>query len=231
MVKEIKEQLCHLEDQDFKKFNQNLLPGVKNIIGIRMPVLRKLAQKLAKEDFRTYLSEAEQMITGDSAHEEIMMQGLVIGYAKMTIEERMQYLDEFIPKIQNWAVCDSCCMGYKFMRKDKATWFSYLEKYWKSREEFEIRFAVVSMLVHFTDEEYIGRLLEIFNYIHHTGYYAKMAVAWAVSVCYIKFPEETRKFLLNNDMDDFTHNKAIQKIQESYRVERKEKEELKQLKR
>lgn len=78
---------------------------------------------------------------------------------------------------------------------------------------------------------YIEQVLEILNHTSHEGYYVKMAVAWAVSVCYVKFPIQTKRLLLANEMDDFTHNKAIQKIRESYRVSREEKVELNRLKR
>ena len=73
-------------------------------------------------------------------------------------------------------------------------------------------------------------LLKIFDKIQHEGYYVKMAVAWAISMCYVKFPEKTRAFLEHNHLDTFTQNKAIQKIRESYRVSQEEKEELKKLK-
>ena len=75
------------------------------------------------------------------------------------------------------------------------------------------------------------RVLEILGKVHHEGYYVKMAAAWAVSVCYVKFPEKTEVFLRKNLLDDFTHNKAIQKIRESYRVSKEDKERLKELRR
>lgn len=159
------------------------------------------------------------------------MQGLVIGYAKMDREERKTYLDEFVPKIRNWAVCDSCVTGYKFMEKEPEYWFAYLKGYRDSGKEFELRFMIVSMMAHFVDEEHIDEILEICEQTQHEGYYTKMGVAWALQVCYVKFPEKTRTLLEHNDMDNFIHNKAIQKIRESYRVSREEKEELKLLKR
>ena len=149
----------------------------------------------------------------------------------MSTEQRMQALDMFVPKIHNWAVCDSCCMGYKFMEKEQEVWFSYLRKYRNSSREFEVRFFIVSLLAHYINEAYIEQVLEILNHTSHEGYYVKMAVAWAVSVCYVKFPIQTKRLLMANEMDDFTHNKAIQKIRESYRVSREEKEELNRLKR
>ena len=89
-------------------------------------------------------------------------------------------------------------------------------------------------IIEVSDEKtpaYIEQVLEILNHTSHEGYYVKMAVAWAVSVCYVKFPIQTKRLLLANEMDDFTHNKAIQKIRESYRVSREEKVELNRLKR
>lgn len=231
MVEEIREKLYALSEEDYKEFNQKLLPGVENVIGIRIPALRKLAQEIAKTDCRAYLEEAEEKIRADSIHEEIMLRGLVIGYGKMDLTERRKYLDGFVPEIGNWAVCDSCVTSYKFMRKDPDYWFDYLRTYRDSREEFQLRFMIVAMMSHFVDEKHIDEILKICDGLHHDGYYAKMGTAWAIQVCYVKFPEQTRRLLENNHMDDFTHNKAIQKIRESYRVSREVKEELEKLKR
>ena len=231
MIKEIREELDQLGEESYRQFNQKLIPGTDHVIGVRMPALRKLAKGIAKTDSKQYLEEAQTEIDERSAHEEIMLYGLVLGYAKMSTEQRMQALDMFVPKIHNWAVCDSCCMGYKFMQKEPEVWFSYLQTYQNSSREFEVRFAVVSLLAHYVNETYLDQVLQILNRLRHDGYYAKMAVAWAVSICYIQFPVQTKAFLLKNELDDFTQNKAIQKIRESYRVSREEKEELNLLKR
>ncbi len=69
-------------------------------------------------------------------------------------------------------------------------------------------------------EDYIDEVLNILNNIHHDGYYVKMAVAWAISYCYISFPEKTLDFLKNNNLDKFTYNKSLQKIIESNRVDK-----------
>ena len=112
MIEEITAKLYDLTEEDFRVFNSKLLPGVTRILGVRLPAMRKLAKKTAKGDFRSYLEEAHEKITADSIHEEIMMQGLVIGYAKMERDEYRKYLDEFVPKISNWSVCDSCVNGF-----------------------------------------------------------------------------------------------------------------------
>lgn len=231
MVEEIRKILHELSEEDYKTFNQKLLPGVEHVLGVRLPAMRKLAKEVAKGDFRSYLDEAAEKIGADSIHEEIMLQGLVLGYVKMDREERTEYLEEFVPKITNWAVCDSCVNSYKFMQKDPDYWFDYLKKYQKSDEEFRLRFMIVAMMSHFVDESHIDEILRICSTVRNDGYYTKMGVAWALQVCYVKFPEKTKALLKDNQMDDFTHNKAIQKIRESYRVSREEKEELNQLKR
>lgn len=103
MIENIRMRLEQLSEEDYKKFNENLLPGTEHVLGVRMPKLRTLAKEVAKEDFRTYLDEAHEKISADqgSYHEEIMLEGLVIAYAKMELEERFFYLDRFVPKIHN----------------------------------------------------------------------------------------------------------------------------------
>ena len=169
-VENMRKKLYGLAETDYKDFNKKLLPGVEHIIGIRLPAMRSLAKETAKGDFRSYLDEAKEKITLASMHEEIMMQGLVIGYAKMDREERKTYLDEFVPKIRNWAVCDSCVTGYKFMEKEPEYWFAYLKGYRDSGKEFELRFMIVSMMAHFVDEEHIDEILEICEQTQHEGY-------------------------------------------------------------
>ena len=163
MIEEITAKLYDLTEEDFRVFNSKLLPGVTRILGVRLPAMRKLAKKTAKGDFRSYLEEAHEKITADSIHEEIMMQGLVIGYAKMERDEYRKYLDEFVPKISNWSVCDSCVNGFKFMRNDPEYWFDYLKIYRDSKEEFELRFMIVAMMNHFVDEDHIDEILSICN--------------------------------------------------------------------
>lgn len=233
MIAEIKMCLEQIAEEDYKKFNENLLPGTEHVLGVRMPKLRTLAKEVAKEDFRTYLDEAHEKISADqsSYHEEIMLEGLVIAYAKMELEERFFYLDRFVPKIHNWAVCDCCSNTYKFMEKYQEESFAYIDKYLHSQREYELRFGIVSLLDHFMNDTYIDQVLAICECTRHEGYYVKMAVAWTLSICYVKYPAKTRMLLEKNTMDDFTHNKTIQKIRESYRVSKEEKEELKNLKR
>lgn len=225
-MKEIRNKLFSLADEEYQKFHSSLCPGTNNIIGIRVPVLRNVAKEIAKEDWKNYLRTAKS-----DYYEEIMLQGMVIGLAKMNLAERLDYIKSFVPKIDNWAVCDVTCAGLKFTKKHMSEVWEFLKPYINSNKEFEIRFGVVMLLDFYITEEYIKQVLEILNSIHHEGYYVKMAVAWAISVCYIKFPKETMVLLQNNKLDIFTYNKALQKIIESYRVTKEDKEIIRKMKR
>lgn len=223
---EITDKLFSLADPKYQKFHSALCPGTNNMIGVRVPVLRGVAKEIVKDDWRTFLRHAK-----NDYYEEIMLQGMVIGLAKMELEERVNYLTSFIPKIDNWAVCDVTCAGLKFAKKNEKEVWEFLMPYIHSQNEFEIRFGVVMMLDFYITEGYIEKVLEILNQIKHEGYYVKMAVAWAISICYIKFPKETMILLQNNNLDTFTYNKALQKIIESYRVSKEEKETIRAMKR
>jgi len=222
----IREKLFKLADEKYKIFHSNICPGINNIIGIRVPVLREYAKRLSKDNWKDNLKNI-----GNDYYEEIMLQGMIIGLACKDIEETKKYLKEFILKIDNWAVCDTCTAGLKITKKHREEMWEFIQIYLNSEKEFELRFAIVMMLDFFIVEEYIDKVLIELNKIKHDGYYVKMAVAWAISICYIKFKDKTDKLLHNNDLDDFTYNKAIQKIIESYRVDEKDKEELKRRKR
>ncbi|MEC0092061.1 DNA alkylation repair protein [Paenibacillus macquariensis] len=222
----IREQLVKLVDKEYQKFSSALIPNINNIIGIRLPELRKLAKNIAKGDWRSYLEHTEC-----EYFEEIMLQGMVIGYAKADIEEILPYVAAFVPRIDNWSVCDSFCIGLKFTKSNMKQVWEFLQPYLSSDKEYEIRFGVVMLLNFYIEEEYIEQVLLRLDNIEHEGYYVKMAVAWAISICYIKLPESTIIYLASNSLDDFTYNKALQKITESFRVDQDAKQIMRSMKR
>ena len=220
----IKAELANLSEPQFRAFNEKLLPGTKNVLGVRLPALRAIAKKLAKGDWKTYLAYAS-----DDSFEEIMLQGLVIGYLKAPLEEIFEPLRAFIPKIDNWSVCDSTAAGLKLAKTYPKEFWNFLIPY-LSGTEFEIRFALVMFLDHFLMPEYVDEVLSKADF-NPDGYYAKMALAWLVSICYVKFPEKTEEFLQDCTLDDWTFNKSIRKIQESYCVSGENKIRLQKMKR
>ena len=161
-----------------------------------------------------------------------MLQGMIIGLAKLELEERIHYIRLFVPRINNWAVCDIFSGELKktAVGKGKETVWQFIQPYLKSKEEYEIRFGIV-MLFHYVDEDHIDSLLEYADLFTHEAYYARMAMAWMISICFIKFPDKTMKYLKQSKLDNWTYNKSLQKIIESLRVDKETKDIIRSMKR
>lgn len=227
MIKEeIRRKLYEIQDLKYKEFHSSLCPNVDNIIGVKVPKLREIAKELSKTDLKEYL-ELEDI----TFYEEKVIQGLLIGTSKLSIEETKKYLEKFIPKIDSWAVCDVVCSSLKITNKHQNEMWEFIEKYIKSKNEFEIRFSIVMYLDYYLNDKYIDKVIKNISKIKSDKYYVQMAIAWLLSVSYIKQRDKTIEYLKNNKLDNFTYNKALQKIIESYRVSKEEKELIKNMKR
>lgn len=225
--KEIKEKLLDLADEEYKKFHTSLCPNTIEILGVRAPKLRELAKEIVKsENVKEYLENAT-----DDSYEEILLQGMVLGLWKTNIEEFTYYLEKFVPKIQSWAICDMSVSSFKIVKKNKEYIWNFLQKYLKSDKEYEIRFVLVMILNYYIEEEYLEEVFKILNSINNDAYYVKMAKAWTIQVAFVSFPVESIKFLENNKLDDWTYNKALQKILESYKVSEETKQIIRNMKR
>lgn len=223
----IRKELKTLADAKYKEFHSSLLPGTDNVLGVRIPQLRIMAKRIAKQnDWHPFINATEA-----NFYEETMLQGMIIGLAKIDFEEQMNYVKMFIPRIDNWAVCDIFCGELKtLVKKEKNEVWQFIQPYLYSDKEFEKRFGVV-MLLHYIDEEYIDRLLEYADLFEHEAYYARMAMAWTLSTCFVKYPDKTMKYLKQSKLDTWTYNKALQKTAESLRVNKETKLLIKSMKR
>lgn len=221
----LREQLLDMAEPGYRDFHAALVPGVENILGIRLPLLRGIAREIARGDWRAFLAGDDVLY-----YEERMLRGLVIGFAKCTPGEKLGYVARFVPEIDNWAVCD--CFCWRLKAAERAPMWDFIQPYFHAEREYELRFAVVMALGNFVDAEHLEKLLELLGSIRHEGYYARMGVAWAVSVCFIKFPERTMRWLREAcPLDDWTFNKSLQKIVESYRVTDADKAAVRAMKR
>ena len=220
----LRDQLLELCEPKYMKFTSALMPGVENVLGIRLPLLRKIAREIAAGDWRAYLAQA-----GDFYFEERMLQGMVISYARCDPAEKLEHVARFIPKIDNWAVCD--CFCWRLKAAERQPMWEFIRPRFRSEAEYEVRFAVVMALGNFVDQAHLEDLLQLLDGIRHEAYYARMGVAWAVLVCYIKFPERTHAWLESCSLDDWTFNKSLQKIVESYRVSDAAKQQIRTMKR
>lgn len=219
----VRQVLFDNQDLEYKEFQSRLVPNIDSnlIIGVRVPILRKMAKAIAKErtDFDV------------KYYEEKMLKGFCIGYNKSDINDKLNQLEEFIPLIDNWAVCDCVCSTLKFTEKNREEVWEFLSHYIHDTDhEYSVRFAVVMMLDYYLTGEYIDEVIHHYLNIKSDYYYINMAVAWALSVAYVKYKDKVLPLLENKELPQWVHNKTIQKICESNRVERSEKIYLKALK-
>ena len=217
-LQDIRKKLYSMSDEKYRKFSMSLLPGIENVIGVRLPDLRKLAKDIAKSEYALFYLESDT----DGIFEENMLHGMVTAYIKTDFEEKIKLIERFVPLINCWSVCDSFCTSLKPMKKLKAEQrqelFNFLKPYFLSDKEYFVRFAVVMLMVCFDDEDYLEKNFEMILKITHSGYYVKMAVAWAISVFFVTDSKLTKKYMESGCFDDDTLLKAIGKIRDSYRV-------------
>lgn len=230
MIEEIRKKLRELSDEKYKKFHSSLCPNVDGIIGVRVPVLRQYAKEL----YSKY--SIEQIKIGDTYYEELVLQGMIIGFqtsakTPQELEKIFEQIKKFVPKINSWAVCDTFCAGLKITKKHKKEMLELIKQYLNSKSEFEVRFAVVMLLDFYITEEYIDEVLSILEKLKSDQYYIQMAVAWCYSIALIKFYDKTLQSLSNANIDNFTYNKSLQKAIESYRINPVQKDQLRKLKR
>ena len=219
MKLDIRQELFAAEDPKYKAFHKKLIPDVQEdkIIGVRIPQLRKLGKKLESDDFAW------------DYYEEVMLHGFYIGYKKMEYSERLSLLDEFVPRIDNWAVCDCVCASLKFIEKKRTEFLQYLKKYMDSEKEYELRFAAVILMDYYLTDDYIDFSLNWLKSVKSEYYYVQMAVAWALCTAFTKYQDKVMPVLESKTLPKDVQNRTISKIRDSFRVDRNTKEYLKTL--
>ena len=215
------EYLFSLKDDEYQKFNQKIVK-TDNIIGIRLPILKNIAKIIAKNEYLSFIKNNKHQYS-----EEIMLHGLVITYLKIDFNESIKLFDEYIKYIDSWATCDSVVMNYKIVKKNLDICLIKIKEYLKSDKPFIKRVGIV-LLFYYLNDDYIDEVLKLINSIKSEDYYVKMANAWLISICLVKYYDKTVKFLKSCQLDDWTYNKALKKAIESYRI--KDKEILRKMK-
>ncbi len=221
---ELRKHLLTFKDVKYRDFTKKIVDTKYEMIGIRIPILRKIAKDIVKTDYIDYLDNFNYKY-----FEEIFIYGFVLGYIK---EKNLfkKYLNRYIKMIDNWSLCDSAVASFKIFKTNKFNMYDVVDKLINSKKTFEIRAGIVILLDYYIEDSYLNDIFKYVNTIKSSEYYVNMALAWLLSICYIKYPEETYKFLLDNNLDKFTFNMTISKICDSYRVDKKDKDKLKKLK-
>ncbi|MBQ7643304.1 MAG: DNA alkylation repair protein [Clostridia bacterium] len=209
-------------DEKFKDFNAKIVAGEKPMIGVRTPVIHKIAKEVAKEFPYEYLSDCKF-----AYYEDTLVYGLVI--ATFPFGEFSRCLPAYLSNADNWAHIDLFASKIKCVKKERDKFFGMIKNDIFTAEGFYLRFLLVALLDYFVTEENLPFIFSAAKASDGKGYYNDMAIAWLLSACYIAFPEETYAFLSEKSLGDFTHNKTISKISDSYRVSDEDKIKIKKL--
>jgi len=205
-----------LKEQDFARKPQ---------IGISYPKMEKIASNILAK------SPIEFLETNDcSIYEMEILHTMVIGRLK-DFETAFNFFKSFAVVAKEWSVVDSLCQRFLIAKKHRWVVYDWLKEYAMADDEYQQRIVAVMLLSHFLVEEFIYPSIEMLIQLDNPGYYCKMAVAWAFATIMAKYPEKGFVVLRSNRLDAWTHNKAIQKTMESFRVSADIKVLVKQLKR
>lgn len=221
----IKEELLALQDISYADFQAKLTPNIPRdlFIGVRVPEMRKLAKKVAKEpETSKFLKNLPHKY-----YDENMLHGLIISEIK-DYDACIVAVDEFLPYVDNWAVCD--IMSPKIFKKNKKALLEKIKEWSASEKTYTCRFGIEMLMSHFLDDDFKAEYLEIPLFVYCEDYYVQMMIAWFFATALAKEWDATIKYMEDKRLDTWTHNKAIQKARESRRITLKEKEYLKSLK-
>ena len=220
---EIQKYLLSQADQKYRAFTLSLIPNVdeKTFIGVRLPILKKYAKQLDnKEEFLDCLPH--------EYHEENILHAFILSSIK-DYDEFIRRVDAFLPYVSNWSVCDTICNKHLNKHKDKL--INEIYKWLKSNQLYRVRYAVKCLMNYYLGEDFKKEHIDKVSEIKLDDYYVKMMIAWYLATGLAKNYDDFIIPIEEGKFDNFTHNKAIQKAVESFRVSDEHKTYLKSLKR
>ena len=221
---QIQEYLFSQQDLKYRDFHSRLMPTIdKNvIIGVRVPILRKYAKEISKNsDVKCFLCALPHKY-----YEENNLHAFIIEKIK-DYDTCIKMLDAFLPYIDNWATCDSLCPKIFKANKDKL--LKKISIWLKSDHTYTMRFGIKMLMTFFLDEDFDIKYPTAISQIRSDEYYIKMMVAWYFATALAKQYDTIIPFIENHTLDTDTHNKAIQKAIESYRITDEQKRYLRTL--
>lgn len=224
-VNEIQRELFKNQDIKYRDFQLKLLPTLEaqTVIGVRTPILRSFAKTLYREhDLTDFLNDLPHKY-----FDENQLHAFLICEMK-DFDRCMDALNQFLPYVDNWATCDQ--MSPKIFQKHKERLLKQIKNWLASSKAYTVRFAVGMLMKHFLDEDFDLEYPGMVSTIRSEEYYVNMMIAWYFATALAKQYDEILPFLEGNRLDKRTHNKAIQKALESYRISEEQKRYLRTLK-
>ena len=220
----LEKELFKLQDKKYKDFQSKLVPTIdpNTIIGIRTPKLRNLAKELVKGNYNSFLD-----ILPHKYYEENLIHFFIISIIK-DFDECIRRTNEFLPYVDCWPVCDQS--SPKCFKKNHEKLLPYINTWIESNHTYTIRFGIRILMNEYLGEDFKPEYLELVSNIKSDEYYVNMMIAWYFATALAKQYKYTIKYIEKKKLDKWTHNKAIQKAIESYRITPEQKEYLRKLK-
>ena len=213
--------LKELSDISYCQFSKRIIQTKYQILGVRTPALNQLVNQIKKTDIASFLKQV-----GHTYYEEVLIEGMVIASLKDP-NEQVTYLQKYILKIDNWALCDMTINRMKLVKKHLPFYLTFIEDCLKEKTEFIKRFGFVLLLNYYMEESYLPLIFNWCDQYQANDYYVEMAIAWLLSYCYLVNKDQTVAYLKDGNLTPSICKKSIQKICESRRVSSAEKQDLK----
>ncbi len=225
IVDEIRNELSGMQDAKYRDFQAKLIPTVEpeTVIGVRTPQLRKYAGVLLKrDDVQEFLNDLPHKYFDENQLHAFIISGIK-DYGRC-----MSEVERFLSYVDNWATCDQ--MSPKVFKKHRPELLIKIKEWISSGETYTIRFGLGMLMEHFLDDDYDPQYPEMVSKVRSDEYYVNMMTAWYFATALAKQYESVLPFIEDKKLDAWTHNKAIQKAVESYRITDEQKSYLKSLK-
>lgn len=224
LMEKIVKELFEMQDEKYRDFQSALIPGsdLEKVIGIRTPLLRKYAKNLPLEDAKAFLLELPH-----EYFDENQLHAFIVSEIK-DIDACIKEVNTFLPYVDNWATCDQ--MSPVIFKKHKDKLLVEVKRWIASSETYTVRFGIKMLMQHFLDEDFNLEYPKMVAKIQSEEYYVKMMIAWYFATALSKQYDSVIPFIEEGRLEKWTHNKAIQKSIESYRITTEQKKYLRTLK-
>ncbi len=200
-------------NDEYAAFNKRIVNTNMPVLGVRVPDLRKLAKRLAKD--LTANDVAALLKIKQSSFDYILLCGLLITHVKMSDERAIELIKQWLPLTDSWAHID--CVADTNPRFTSQMWWDFATECLRSEAEFTVRYGVILLMCNFLDDRHIDEVFELLTGVKHDGYYVKMALAWTYATAAVKYFERTLAELEKPSIDPWTRAKTYQKMRESRR--------------
>ncbi len=214
------------KDNNYKLFQEKICQTKYRILGIKIPILRKITKEIIKNNNLEVLDYKDEYL------EIVLIKGFIIANIDIDINKRIELINNYLDKIDNWLICDIFCSELKIVKNNLDIFLKYLDKIKNTEQEYYLRFYIVILLNYYLNKEYINYVLESMLNIKSDKYYVNMAISWCLTTSLSKDYKLTYQFLKKNKnkFSKFVLDKTVSKAYDSYKLTKEQKLAIKELK-